>query len=60
MPHTGADRSVFRVTFSAGVSGFLPGMSVDTWRQATDDALYAAKSAGRHRVVRATRPEVAP
>jgi diguanylate cyclase (GGDEF)-like protein len=59
MPHNGADRSVFHVTFSAGVSGFLPGMSVDTWRQATDDALYAAKSAGRHRVARATRPKVA-
>jgi PleD family two-component response regulator len=44
---------------SAGVSGFLPGMSVDTWRQTTDDALYAAKSAGRHRVARATRPKVA-
>jgi diguanylate cyclase (GGDEF)-like protein len=60
MPHIGADRSVFHVTFSAGVSGFLPGMSVDTWRQATDDALYAAKSAGRHRVARATRPKVTP
>jgi diguanylate cyclase (GGDEF)-like protein len=60
MPHSGADGSVFHVTFSAGVSGFLPGMSVDAWRQAADDALYAAKSAGRHRVARAARPKVVP
>jgi diguanylate cyclase (GGDEF)-like protein len=58
--HNGADRSVFHVTFSAGVSGFLPGMSVDTWRQSADDALHAAKSAGRHRVARAAQPKVAP
>jgi len=60
MPHPGADQSVFRVTFSAGVAGYLPGMTVDAWRQAADDATYAAKSAGRHRVVRAARPAVAP
>jgi diguanylate cyclase (GGDEF)-like protein len=58
--HRGVDQSTFHVTFSAGVSAFLPGMTVDAWRQAADDALYAAKSAGRHRVVRAARPEVAP
>jgi diguanylate cyclase (GGDEF)-like protein len=60
IPHRGIDQSSFHVTFSAGVSAFLPGMTVDAWRQAADDALYAAKSAGRHRVVRAARPEVAP
>jgi diguanylate cyclase (GGDEF)-like protein len=60
MPHTGADRSVFQVTFSVGVAGFVKGMTMDAWRQAADDALYAAKSAGRRHVVRATRPEVAP
>lgn len=59
MPHPGADQSVFRVTFSAGVAGYLPGMTVDAWRQAADDAMYAAKSAGRHRVTRAARPEAA-
>jgi len=56
MPHSAADRSVFHVTFSAGVAGFVKGTTVDAWRQAADDALYAAKSAGRHRVARA-KPE---
>jgi diguanylate cyclase (GGDEF)-like protein len=59
IPHRGIDESTFHVTFSAGVSAFLPGMTVDAWRQAADDALYAAKSAGRQRVVRAARPEAA-
>ena len=59
MPRSGADRSAFHVTFSAGVAGFVKGMTMDAWRQAADDALYAAKSAGRNRVARA-RPEDAP
>lgn len=59
MPQRGSGGTVFHVTFSAGVATFLKGMTVDAWRQAADDALYAAKSAGRHRVARA-RPEAAP
>ncbi|MFI5121194.1 MAG: diguanylate cyclase, partial [Thermoanaerobaculia bacterium] len=57
MSHSGAGRSAFHVTFSAGVAGFFKGMTVDVWRQAADEALYAAKSAGRHRVARA-KPKV--
>jgi hypothetical protein len=41
------------------MSGRGRGITVDTWRQAADDALYAAKSADRHRVARAARPEAA-
>jgi diguanylate cyclase (GGDEF)-like protein len=46
-----ADDGVFHVTFSAGISCLAPGMSVDAWRSSADGALYAAKRAGRNRVV---------
>ena len=46
-----ADDGVFRVTFSAGISCLVPGMSVEAWRSSADAALYAAKRAGRNRVV---------
>lgn len=46
-----ADGGTFHVTFSAGISFLSPGMSLEAWRASTDEALYAAKRAGRNRVV---------
>jgi diguanylate cyclase (GGDEF)-like protein len=43
----------FRATFSSGVAMLQEGMSLDAWKKASDDALYAAKAAGRNRVVAA-------
>jgi diguanylate cyclase (GGDEF)-like protein len=42
--------AVFHATVSAGIATLAPGMGLDAWRQAADDALYAAKRAGRDRV----------
>jgi diguanylate cyclase (GGDEF)-like protein len=51
MEHRSADGEVFHTTFSAGVAMLKPGMSLDDWKQAADDALYAAKKGGRNRVM---------
>jgi diguanylate cyclase (GGDEF)-like protein len=40
----------FRATFSAGVAMLEAGMTLDGWKKAADDALYAAKAAGRNRI----------
>jgi diguanylate cyclase len=40
-----------RVTVSVGVGELRPGETVDSWMKHTDDALYAAKKAGRNRVI---------
>ena len=43
-------RPSFRVSFSAGVAMLGQGATVDEWKKAADDALYASKEAGRNRV----------
>ena len=45
----------WRVTASIGVSELRPGQSLDAWMKEADDAMYAAKEAGRDRVVCARR-----
>ena len=54
----------FHCTFSAGVAMIEEGMDLDSWKKAADDALYAAKAAGRRRVIAAsgfhTKPAAVP
>jgi diguanylate cyclase (GGDEF)-like protein len=52
MEHRTAGSQVFRVSFSAGVARFdAATMDLERWLQAADAALYAAKRAGRNRVM---------
>lgn len=39
------------LTFSAGVSGWIPHLSTQEWIQLADDAVYQAKKMGRNRIV---------
>lgn len=52
LEHRGPSGQAFRVSFSAGVATFDPRtMDLERWIHAADAALYAAKRAGRSRVV---------
>ena len=55
LEHRGPDRSPFHATFSAGVAMLDADADLDQWRKAADEALYAAKAAGRNQVVAASR-----
>jgi diguanylate cyclase (GGDEF)-like protein len=49
------DGDVFHATLSAGFAQLDPAtMELDSWRDAADKALYAAKAAGRNQVLAAT------
>ena len=62
--HQVAGGGSFHCTFSGGVAMLETGMDLDAWKKAADDALYAAKAAGRRRVIAAsgfrTKPTAIP
>jgi diguanylate cyclase (GGDEF)-like protein len=54
LDHNAADGSKFRATVSAGICMFEPGvMDLNRWRRLTEQAVKAAKAAGRNCVMKA-------
>ena len=51
-----ADNQKVFITFSAGVTGWVPGESLDTVVARADAAMYRAKQSGKNRVERAEAP----
>lgn len=51
LDHAAGENRHFRVTFSAGIAPWHDGIERHAWIEAADQALYAAKKAGRNRVV---------
>ena len=51
LDHAAGEEEHFRVTFSAGVAPFAEGIQRHAWIEAADQALYAAKKAGRNQVL---------
>jgi diguanylate cyclase (GGDEF)-like protein len=51
LDHTAGEHKHFRVTFSAGIAPYRDGIERHAWIESADQALYAAKKAGRNRVL---------
>jgi diguanylate cyclase (GGDEF)-like protein len=58
LEHRASNGATFRATFSAGVAALEPAVTdLNRWLASADAALYAAKAAGRNRIVSASRIE---
>ncbi|WP_426449307.1 diguanylate cyclase [Paenibacillus sp. S-38] len=41
----------YRITFSAGIAEWTPGLSIEEWTARSDEAMYEAKQSGRNQVI---------